>query len=143
MLLSDRDIRRRVMDGSLVIKPFDEALIRPAGYDLQCGELVRIGPHEHHLTFTLEWIEMPLDLAGILHLRSSFVREGLMGGLSLVDPGFKGQLTIAIFNTRNKVTAISKGEPFIQISFIKLSKPASKGYDGKYQLSEGVMYSRR
>ncbi|MEM3607671.1 MAG: dCTP deaminase [Candidatus Bathyarchaeia archaeon] len=98
MLLSDGDIRLRVMNRSLVIEPFKDELVNPAGYDLRCGEALKMAPEKRHLTFTLEWIEVPLDLAGILHLRSSFVREGLIGGLSLMDLGFKGQLTIALYN---------------------------------------------
>ena len=143
MLLSGEDIKTRIADKSLVIRPFNGGLVKPAGYDLRCGDLVKIGAREYSLTFTLEWIEMPLDLAGILHLRSSFIREGLLGGLSLVDPGFKGQLTIAIFNGEDKPVTISKGESLVQISFIKLLRPALKGYSGKYRFSRGVIQSRR
>ncbi|MGC8849954.1 MAG: dCTP deaminase [Candidatus Bathyarchaeia archaeon] len=131
------------MDKSLVIEPFEDELVKPAGYDLRCGESLEIPPREHRLTFTYEWIEVPLDLAGILHLRSSFVREGLIGGLSLVDPGFKGRLTLALFNTGYTIISISEREPFIQVSFMLLSRMASKGYDGKYQYSMGVTLSRR
>ncbi|MBS7644773.1 dCTP deaminase [Candidatus Bathyarchaeota archaeon] len=143
MLLSDEDIRLRVMNRSLVIEPFKDELVKPAGYDLRCGESLDIAPEEHRLTFTLERIGVPLDLAGILHLRSSFVREGLIGGLSLVDPGFKGQLTIALYNAGDAIISISRGEPFIQASFIELSRSASRGYSGKYQYSEGVTLSLR
>ncbi|MEM3677518.1 MAG: hypothetical protein QW176_05175 [Candidatus Bathyarchaeia archaeon] len=66
MLLSDGDIRLRVMNRSLVIEPFKDELVNPAGYDLRCGEALKMAPEKRHLTFTLEWIEVPLDLAGIL-----------------------------------------------------------------------------
>jgi deoxycytidine triphosphate deaminase len=127
----------------LIIKPFDEDLVKPAGYDLRCGESVTVESKEFCRTFTLEWIELPLSLAGMLHLRSSFTREGLLGGLALVDPGFKGQLTITLFNASMEAVKVSEGEPFIQISFTKLSRSAYKGYEGRYQVSQGVVPSRR
>jgi len=41
-------------------------------------------------------------LVGMLHIRSSLAREGIFASLALVDPGFRGQLTISLFNSSRK-----------------------------------------
>ena len=47
---------------------------------------------------TLEWVELPVDLAATLRCRSSFGRKGVMIDAGFVDPGFRGQLTLCLVN---------------------------------------------
>lgn len=143
MLLSNDEIISLVKERKLDINPFCEDSVNPAGYDLRCGEEISVGSFQNRLCNTLEWLSLPHNIAGILHLRSSFSREGLIASLALVDPNFNGQLTVSLFNLTKHTIDLSKGEPFLQISFMKLSKAASKGYHGRYQFSKGIVESRR
>jgi dCTP deaminase len=67
----------------------------------------------------------------------------LIASLALVDPGFRGQLTITLYNAGDNPVSLGKGGRFLQITFIKLSKKASRGYSGIYQDSSGVVKSLR
>jgi dCTP deaminase len=141
--LQDSKIKRLVETGELIISPFKIECLNPAGYDLRSTMELLIHPKEQKLISTLERIELPANIAGFLHLRSSFIREGLIAGLALVDPGFKGQLTVSLFNASTNIIKVSQEEPFLQITFIQLQDKAEKPYSGKYQNSKGVTKSLR
>ena len=143
MALSDTSIRRFIDDGKLTIQPFDPSRLTPSGYDLAVCEDVGLQTGERRLVATLERVELPDSLLGILHLRSTFAREGLIASLALVDPGFRGQLTVSLFNAGKKLVNIESGERFLQITFIELTLNANRPYDGQYQESLGVVESRR
>lgn len=143
MILPDLKIKKMVENGELVISPFEVKCLNPAGYDLRSSMSILIDSKEQKLISTLERVELPSNIAGFLNLRSSFIREGLIAGLALVDPGFKGQLTISLFNASLNKVKISQGEPFLQITFIQLLEKAEKPYSGRYQNSKGVTKSLR
>jgi len=142
-VLSDKDILRRVEKGELSIKPFDRSCINPAGYDARSARRVEIKPGVHVLLSTLEYFELPLDLVGFIYLRSSLAREGLIGSFAVIDPGFKGNLTLSVMNAGGGSVTIEEGERIVQVVFHQLSTPASKGYEGRYQGSIGVVPSKR
>lgn len=143
MALSDSEIRDALNEGNLVIDPFDEASLNPAGYDLRLGAEAVLGPSEHHLVATLERVELGSGLVGTLHIRSSLAREGILASLALVDPGFRGQLTISLFNGRKKTIRLKAGERFVQLVLLRLGRDAATRYEGRYQDSRGAVGSRR
>jgi dCTP deaminase len=143
MALSDSEIRDGLAGGDLVIEPFEETSLNPAGYDLRLAAGVALQPGEHGLAATLERVELGRGLLGILHIRSSLAREGVLASLALVDPGFRGQLTISLFNGSRKLIQLQAGERFVQLSLVKLGTDADKKYEGRYQDSAGVVGSRR
>jgi dCTP deaminase len=141
-VLSEAEIEKRVRDGSLIITPFDQASLNGAGYDLRLGMDVTIPPSENLLVATLERVELGNDLAGTLHIRSSLARAGIIASLALVDPGFRGQLTIALFNAGTEPFHLSKKERFVQIVFHQLGSKTLRPYSGKYQDSQGIVDRR-
>jgi dCTP deaminase len=141
--LSDKGIMDLLLTGKLRIEPLDESCINPAGYDLRCGQDVMLNPGRMVLSSTVERVQLPNDLVGVLHLRSSLAREGLIASLALVDPGFRGQLTVMLYNAGGNLIRVKRGERFLQISFFKLVGEASRGYSGVYQDSRGVVKSLR
>ena len=143
MALSDSEIREALTEESLVIAPFDEASVGPAGYDLRLSAEVALAPSEHRLVATMETVELGRDLVGILHVRSSLAREGILASLALVDPGFRGQLTISLFNSGRKTIQLKAGERFVQLTLLGLGRQAATKYEGRYQDSRGVVGSRR
>jgi dCTP deaminase len=143
MALSDATVRRLAMIGEVGIDPFDDSKLQPAGYDLSSAEEIILRPKEPRLVATLERIKLSPSLLGILHLKSSFLREGVFAGLALVDPGFVGQLTVSLLNFGEEVVEIDRGEPFLQLTFIRLTSKAESPYGGKYQESIGVVESKR
>lgn len=153
MMLPDWKIRKEIL-----IEPFSEESLQPAGYDLRVGreaylegrvldveeegKLV-IPPKTHALVLTMERVRLPDDVMGDMKLRSSLAREGLLGSFAWVDPGWDGNLTLALFNSSNEPIELYYGERFVQIAFIRLEGPARNPYRGNYQGSRGIVLSKR
>jgi dCTP deaminase len=141
--LSDGDILAALKTGAIKIAPFSEASLSPAGYDLRAGRTFTIPLRKVELLYTMERIELPADLSGQIFMRSSFAREGLVGSFALVDPGFRGQLTLTFLNMGKADVAIAEGERIAQLVLTRLESPAKKPYSGRYQDSKGSVGSKR
>jgi dCTP deaminase len=142
MVLSDKEIAFAIKKKELTILPSGFRL-NPAGVDLRVDRDIRLEPKQHSLVASMERVELSSRIVGFLHLRSSLAREGLFASLALVDPGFRGQLTVSLYNSGDSAVNLAKGERFIQLSLLRLGKPAIKEYRGRYQNSSGVVASRR
>jgi dCTP deaminase len=139
--LSGEEIERRVQSGSLVLTPFDHDCLNGGGYDLRLGMDVTISPGGHCLVATLERVEIGDDIAGTLHLRSSLARRGIIASLALVDPGFRGQLTISLLNAGPEPFEMRRNSRFVQLVLHELSSKTHFVYSGKYQDSQGIVDS--
>ncbi len=142
MVLSDKEIMSAIKKGELGIHPPGFRL-NPAGVDLRIDRDIHLEPKQQLLVASIERVELSNGIVGFLHLRSSLAREGLFASLALVDPGFRGQLTVSLYNSGDSAVNLAKGERFIQLSLLRLGKPAIKEYVGRYQNSSGVVASRR
>lgn len=141
-ILSDLDIEKGLKDGSLVLSPFDPNCLNGAGYDLRLMEETTIPPKASKLVATLERVELDENMSATLHIRSSLARSGVFGSLALVDPGFRGQLTISLYNSGTAPITMGKGDKFVQIVFHRLSTKTQRPYRGRYQNSQGIVQSR-
>jgi len=141
MILSDSEIKTAIRNKQLAIQPLGR--VNPAGVDLRIDRGVTLKPRQQTLAATIERVELSNKLAGILHIRSSLAREGVIASLALVDPGFRGQLTISLYNAGARPVKLKHGERFIQLSLLRLNTPSHQTYTGKYQDSRGVVASRR
>ena len=142
MALSDIEISGAIKTGRIRIAPGNPRL-NPAGIDLRTDRSLVIKPGQQTLAATVERVELSEQFLGILHIRSSLAREGILASLALVDPGFRGQLTVSLYNAGDRLVSLRKGERFIQLSLLRLGMPATHAYVGKYQNSRGVVKSRR
>lgn len=152
-VLSDRQIRELVSKKVLIIDPFNERLLNPATYDLTVGaralkstraespvvnleaeRVMAIGTGEFVEVLTRERLELPLDICARFGMRSYFTRKGLIffSGPQ-VDPGFKGNLVISLFNTGPRPIVLKYGDDFCSIEFTRMEEPSEKGYSGPYQ----------
>jgi len=141
MILSASEIVRRVEHdpgaGKLVITPYQRECQQPASYDLRAASDILLVQGKCTLVPTLEWVELPTDLAGTLRCRSSFGRQGVLLGAGYVDPGFRGQLTLCLTNTGNDLL-VRKNDRIVQLILHEV-RGASDGYSGKYQDSIGAV----
>ena len=142
MALSDKEISTAIRTGELKITPRGFR-VNPAGVDLRIDRDITLQPKQQSLVASIETVELSESFVGFLHLRSSLAREGLFASLALVDPGFRGQLTVSLYNAGDSAVNLAHGERFIQLSIIRLGKPAINKYSGRYQNSSGVVASRR
>jgi dCTP deaminase len=141
-ILSDVEIEQRMNGGSLLITPFDSSCLNGAGYDLRLAEKLEMQPGQRILVATLERVELGEDLVGTLHIRSSLARAGIIASLALVDPGFRGQLTILLYNAGNGRFTMDRNDRFLQIAIHQLGTKTLRPYRGKYQDSQGIVDSR-
>ena len=142
-MLSYEEILEYLKRGDIKIAPFEISCLNPAGYDLRSSGEIVIKPKQHELAATFETVELGLNVMASLHIRSSLAREGLIGSFAVVDPGFRGELTLNLHNDGQGEITIGKGEPIVQIVFQKLGTPARRGYSGLYQDSRGIVLSKR
>lgn len=101
------------------------------------GEGFVINPLEHVLTTTLEYVEFPHDLVGLVNLRSTFARFGLYIPPTVIDAGFKGNITIELVGSTVPVK-VYPGQRFLHLILARTSSPVYKPYMGKYQGQRGV-----
>lgn len=164
LILSDRDIVRELNEGSLRIIPIKEDAIQPCSVDLELaselktldGKTIDISQDSYHLKpkefvlgSTNEYVEIPNNLCGQVDGRSSIARLGISihqtGGY--IDAGFRGNITLEIFNASEKPFELMLGQPICQLIIHVLSSEClrpygSSGLGSKYQDSEGTIRSR-
>ena len=83
---------------------------------------------------TIEEFDMPTDLVGIVHDKSSWARQGLSVFNTVIESGWKGFLTLELVFHGNKELIIPAGAGIAQVIFSQLAQPAQ--YEGKYQNQE-------
>ena len=142
-VLSDVDIQRSISEGSLVLDPFEAGCLNGGGYDLRVNSDILISPGQSMLAATLERVELGEDMVGTLHIRSSLARAGIIASLALVDPGFRGQLTIMLYNSASADFIMTRGERFVQLVIHVLGTKTRRPYQGRYQDSKGIVERRQ
>jgi len=106
-------------------------------YECYRANEVVIKPYRHYLLHTLEYIKLPPELMGIVELRSTFARLGLIIPPTVVDGGFEGQLTIELLGGSFPVKLKAK-QRFLHVIFAKVTTPIERPYRGRYQGQRGV-----
>lgn len=102
----------------------------PAGLAAPLYEhAVLLRPGAFLLATTAERIELAPDLVGQVHGKSSRARLGLMvHAAGLIDPGFRGQITLEIVNLGPVCLRLVCGIAIAQLTVTRLSDPAARPY---------------
>lgn len=103
--------------------------------DLSGGRAWRFEPGRFVIGQTLEWVEMPLDLAGRVEGRSRLARLGVGVHITApkVDPGFRNRITLEMYNLGPWAMELSGGMTICTLMVEQLRRPADSGYDGIFQ----------
>jgi len=89
-----------------------------------------IKPGEHYLATTEELVELPSDLTMMVLGKSTIGRIGLVPVTAgYIDPGFRGQITLEIFNVSHTPVIIYPGMFFAQGVIFRMSSPAKIPYN--------------
>ena len=83
------------------------------------------------LASAIEEFQMPTHLLGRVCDKSSWARKGLSVFNTVIEPGFKGGLTLELVYHGNTELIIPAGAPIAQVIFEEVKNPAQ--YNGKYQ----------
>jgi len=150
-----------IKNGRLAIEPITKESIQPASVDCRLGNhfliverkknrlidldspikycevestRVIIPPHSFMLATTLEWVELPNNITAFVEGRSSIGRMGLfIQNAGWIDPGFKGRITLELYNANSAAIQVEAGRRICQLVFCKMDNPAKNPYHGKYQ----------
>jgi len=145
MILSAPEIIRRLDQdcgrGNLIITPYSNECQQPASYDLRAAGDSLLPKGTCTLVPTLEWVELPMDLAGTLRCRSSFGRRGVLLGAGFVDPGFRGQLTLCLTNLGSDDLIVQKNDRIVQMILHEV-REGNRSYSGRYQDSMGAVEAK-
>ena len=170
MILSDKTITKMLGEQTLKIDPMTQEQIQPASFDIRLGNtfsvvedtpsgIITLGeaikyrtitadtylilPGQFVLATTMEYFELPDDLTAFVEGRSSLGRMGLfIQNAGWVDPGFKGEITLELYNANRCAIELRAGRRVGQLVFAKMDSPALNPYNGKYQGQIGATGSR-
>lgn len=108
----------------------------PAGYDVRIREAVELLAGEFILGSTIEEFNMPNDMQAHVYCKSTWARRGLFVFNTVIDPGWRGFLTVELCNHSYEPILIGAGDPIAQVVFQRLELPTDSPYKGKYQDQE-------
>ncbi len=170
MILSDKTLTKMLEEKTLVVEPIEEGQIQPASIDIRLGNTFSIVedtstgiinleneikyktiksdsyillPNQFVLATTMEYFDLPDDLTAFVEGRSSLGRMGLfIQNAGWVDPGFKGEITLELYNANRCAIELRAGRRVGQLVFAKMDDTALNPYNGKYQGQRDATGSR-
>ena len=132
------------------VPPDDQATLE--GYDGEDPDRVNdefiLHPGDFVLGTTIERVEIPDDLIAHVEGRSSLGRLAVVvhATAGIVDPGYRGQITLELSNLGSAPVALRPGMRISQLTFTELKTPAERPYGAergsKYQDQTGPQASR-
>lgn len=170
MILSDKTLMKMLDAHTLVVSPIEPEQIQPASIDIRIGNTYSIVedsassimnlddeitykrittdkyillPGQFVLATTMEFVELPDNLTAFVEGRNSLGRLGLfIQNAGWVDPGFKGEITLELFNANRYAIELNAGRRVGQLVFAQLDDNALNPYRGKYQGQRGATGSK-
>jgi dCTP deaminase len=170
MILSDKTILKMLETKTLQISPLEKEQIQPASVDIRLGDTFSIVedsstgivtleneikyktiksdtyillPNQFVLATTMEYFDLPNNLTAFVEGRSSLGRMGLfIQNAGWVDPGFKGEITLELYNANRCAIELKAGRRVGQLVFAQMDDTAFNPYNGKYQGQKGATGSR-
>ena len=170
MILPDRTIIKMLESKELSISPLNKNQIQPASVDIRLGNTFSIVedlstgiitleneikyktittdkyillPGQFVLATTMEYFDLPDNLTAFVEGRSSLGRMGLfIQNAGWVDPGFKGEITLELFNANRCAIELNVGRRVGQLVFAEMDDVALNPYNGKYQGQRGATGSK-
>jgi dCTP deaminase len=177
MKLPDFLILKSCTEEKPLLSPFVEKNVQPASYDVTLGstflfmtegdpidlgekvntdglyrkvisDSMTLMPGQFVLASTQEFFRVPSTLQSSVSGKSSLGRLGLfVENAGFIDPGFRGTITLELYNAGRRALVLRKGMKIAQVSFDILVDSCSNPYGGSgrnsnYQLQEGATGSR-
>lgn len=89
-------------------------------------------PGKYYLIKTMEKVNLPIDLSGIIFPRTTLFRSGLALFNGVVQPGYSGELSFGICNLGRSKIRVSFGARVVHITFHEVSGKGNQ-YRGQWQ----------
>lgn len=140
-VLSAQTIRKLCLTDAPMITPFAERTVRTGmtyglstcGYDIRIKQDTVLFADAFLLGSSMEEFNLPTNVMAVVHDKSSLARRGLSVFNTVLEPGWKGFLTLELKNQGLERIVLRAGSPIAQIIFRLLDEPTEQPYEGKYQ----------
>lgn len=113
---------------------YNPAIYGPTGTLIR-REILVVDGVQMHTNFTIasaiEEFDMPANLVGIVHDKSTWARRGLSVFNTVIEPSWRGFLTLELVFHGSKYLYLPAGVGIAQVLFHQVSSAAK--YEGKYQ----------
>jgi dCTP deaminase len=104
-----------------------------AGYDVRLDQDVWLWPKGFQLASTFERFDMPADVLGVVHDKSTNIRLGIAVHNTCIEPSWTGFLTLEISNQLWRPRFLRRGTPIAQVIFHQIDRDVAGYAEGKYQ----------
>ena len=170
MILSDEKLLYLLEKNEIEISPLSKSQIQPASVDIRLSDTFSVVedtsmgiitmekeikyktiktdqyillPGQFVLATTVECVSLPSNITAFVEGRSSLGRMGLfIQNAGWVDPGFKGEITLELFNANRCAIELKSGRRVGQLVFAQMDAKALAPYNGKYQNQSGATGSK-
>lgn len=135
MILSRNKIQQYIEGGHIRIDPFDENNLKEASYTFHLGSALKDGTHipaegcelqpgQFVVGLLEEHLHIDNSIACLLTVRGSCAQNGInaLNSDLFVEPGWSGQLSLAITNIHNVPVRLASGMPIVKGIFMPIEK---------------------
>ena len=113
-------VKRLVQDATLPTRGSSGAV----GYDLYSIDEVVVSPSQRALVGTGVAVILPMNVYGRVAPRSGLaVKHGIQVGAGVVDPDYRGEIKVVLFNQCDKDFEIKKGDRIAQLVLERCETP--------------------
>lgn len=140
MILGSLAIQEYIVTGRLLISPYTsykaifEGMsygLSEAGYDVRLAQQIDLEPGGFAKGSIIEQLAIPIELMAGVYDKSSLARMGVAVQNTIIEPGWRGYLTVEISNHSREHITLVKGHPIAQLVFQEVR--GATAYRGKYQ----------
>ena len=130
--LSLRAVARLVSTGSMGNGPDQRTLSETEQLDFGPDQWLQLPPGPYLITFN-EIVNLPLDVTALGRPRSSLLRSGVTVHGAVWDAGYQGRSQALLVVHNPSGYHLQAGARMMQLVFFRLCRPASQGYQGRFQ----------
>ena len=122
-------------DGTKTLEDFKVSKLHPdakvpvrfhdndAGIDLHSCEDVTLEAGRGHVTSTGIAVAVPDGFVGMIADRSSMARRGIKTAGGIIDPGYRGEVGVVLWNISKSTIRLRKGDRIAQLLLIPIATP--------------------
>ena len=144
----------RVADEFKIFTNVNTTIVDPKNFDPLSfvdfqGDICTIPPNSFALARSIEYMWMPRNVTGLMTVKSSYARCGIVSPPTVLEAGWEGHITIEISNTTPLPARIYANEGIAQVLFFASDDVCRVSYaeraggrGGKYQGQIGITVAR-
>lgn len=102
------------------------AHLNDAGLDLYCLETTLLEPGRSGLLSTGIAMAIPPHYFGLIADRSSHAKKGLKVFGGIIDPGYRGEIKVVLWNLSNSDVSLQAGDRIAQLLLMPVMTPVVK-----------------